>query len=189
MDAMYTQMLPAPAGVVPAIRLTMNAGYYLDVSTPNWATNRGKFPGLSNQYKALIEAVVQDATSRGIVVILDLHWNDDVTEQQEMALKGSGNANTGDSLTFWDTLSKKFGSNPLVWYELYNEPHAASIDVWLNGNTKFEGMKAMAATVRANSVKGMILVAGAFAFAYDATSLLQFAKDAPVDQIAFVFHP
>lgn len=182
-------MLPAPNGVVPGIRLTLNAGYYLDVSTTNWASNRAKFPNLSNQYKALVNTIVQDATSRGIVVILDLHWNDDVTEQQEMALKGSGNTNTGDSLTFWGTLSATFANNPLVWYELYNEPHAASVDVWLNGNTKFEGMKAMAATVRANNVKGMILVGGAFDFAYDADSLIQFSQNAPLDQVAFVFHP
>jgi len=32
----------------------------------------------------------------GVVVILDLHWNDDVNEQQNMARVGS--ATTGDSI-------------------------------------------------------------------------------------------
>jgi len=186
---MYGFLLPAPNGVQPTLRLTLNAGYYLDVSTPNWQANRAKFPNLAEQYKSLIAAIVADVTSRGIVMILDLHWNDDVTEQEEMALKGSGTANTGDSLTFWRAISARFANNPLVWYELYNEPHAPSYDVWLNGNNRFEGMKAMAAAVRESNIKGMILVAGAFSFAYDADSLVQFTRDAPVDRVLFVFHP
>lgn len=187
LDAMYAKLLPSPAGIQPSIRLTLNAGYYLDVVTNNWSANRNKFPGLSAQYVTLVESIVADATAKGVIVILDLHWNDDINEQQEMALKGT--TTIGDSLTFWNRLSSKFANNPLVWYELYNEPHAANYDVWLNGNAKFEGMKAMAALVRANNIKGMILVAGAFGFAYDATSLIQFPKDTSVDRVMFVFHP
>jgi hypothetical protein len=104
-----------------------------------------------------------------------------------MALKGD--ATTGDSLTFWNVISAKFASNPLVWYELYNEPFGPSYDVWLNGDSQYEGMKPMAAQVRANNIKGMILVAGALAFAYDDQSLIAFARDAPVDKVLFVFHP
>jgi len=35
----------------------------------------------------------------------------------------------------------------------------------------------------------MILIGGAFDFAYDAASLIAFAQQAPLDRIAFVFHP
>jgi hypothetical protein len=73
-DSIYAKILPAPAGVQPALRLTLNAGYYLDVPTPNWSANRAKYPALSDQYKSLVDGIVADATSRGVVTIIDLHW-------------------------------------------------------------------------------------------------------------------
>jgi len=188
MEAIYAILLPVPAGVTPAIRLSLNAGYYLDVPTPNWAANRATYPNLAQQYRTLVANVVASNTAKGVVTILDLHWNDDVLQQQAMALKGT--SISGDSLAFWQSVSTTFASNPLAWYELYNEPHAPSLQVYMSGNTQFEGMQEMYDLVLSNKVTGMILVGGAFDFSYDADSLVSFAEAQTVtNQLAFVFHP
>ena len=54
-------------------------------------------------------------------------------QQQNMALKEN-------SVPFWKDISSTFGNNPLVFFELYNEPHTqdtskGDIDynIWMNG--------------------------------------------------------
>jgi len=189
MDAIYSILLPAPQGMKPAIRLALNAGYWLNVVTSSWSGAASEYPNLSAQYQTLVGKIVTDATSRGVVVILDLHWNNDISEQQPMALKG---ASVGDSLTFWTQVSTQFASNPLVFYELYNEPYGNAYDVWYSGDSTYEGMSVLANAVFNQNVKGMILVAGAEDYAYDSSSLVQFASTMPANvmkKIAFVFHP
>jgi len=46
-----------------------------------------KYPKLHEQYRTMISKMVDFFTELGAVSILDLHWNDDDTEQQSMALK------------------------------------------------------------------------------------------------------
>ena len=45
------------------------------------------------------------------------------------ALREFGSGNPG-ALKFWDTVSKKYASNPYVFYELYNEPQFKVIFVF-----------------------------------------------------------
>lgn len=173
-------------GVVPAVRFSLNAGYYLDVETLNWKENREKYPDLSNQYRTLIDSLVSIFTEKNVLVILDLHWNDDATEQQAMALKGT--STTGDSVEFWNQLSQKYGSNDLVWYELYNEPFVNSYDIWLNGNTQYEGMKNMYDAIRQNT-NNPIVIAGKANYAYDADSLVKFESEVKPANVVYNLHP
>jgi len=91
-----------------------------------------------------------------------------------MALKGG----FGDSVTFWDSVASKFGTNDHVFYELYNEPHIGTaatgtdLDTFLNGNTAYTGMIDMIAAVRAHSKDSVLVIAGQLNWAYDATSLI-----------------
>jgi len=189
MDNIYSILLPAPTQTVqPTIRLHLNAGYYLDVSTPLWQANRAKFPNLSAQYQQLVDLVVSDATSRGVVVIIDLHWSDDVSTFSPMALKGT--ATSGDAVTFWNQVATKYASNPLVFYELFNAPHIDSYTTWMEGDAQFEGMRKMTAAVLTKNVKGMLLIGGQRSFAYDAASLLKYTTDINnKDKALFVFQP
>ena len=123
LTAISNFLLPAPTGVIPATRICLNAAYYLGVITSDWSDAASKYPNLSTQYQTLIDNIITFFTSKGIVVILDLHWNDSLTGQQPMALKATSSQTTGDSTEFFDTLSKKYSSNDLVCYELYNEPY------------------------------------------------------------------
>ena len=115
--------------------------------------------------------MVEEFTGIGAVVILDLHWSDDDTDQQNMAFKAA--SGTGGGVEFWDSVSEMFKDNDHVFYELYNEPHNNTNDLYLNGNGTYEGMLDMIAAVRRNSADQMLVVAGANGWAYDADSLIE----------------
>ena len=68
-------------GVMPALRLPMTASYWLGVETNAAKANMDKYPNLSKQYQTMIGKIVEEVTGMGGVVILDLHWNDDDSEQ------------------------------------------------------------------------------------------------------------
>jgi aryl-phospho-beta-D-glucosidase BglC (GH1 family) len=73
-----------------------------------------------------------------------------------MPKKGSSGA-----VEFWESVSKKFGHNDHVFYELYNEPHNNSIETFLHGDEDYEGMIPMIAAVRKHAADAMLVVAGA----------------------------
>ena len=86
------------------------------------------------------------------MVILDLHWSSDDSEQSPMAL--TAGPRVGGSIEFWESVAEKFKDNDLVFYELYNEPHlptSISTDVYLNGNDTYVGMLQMIEAVRKHS--------------------------------------
>ena len=195
-DAILAALTPQSPKVMPAVRLSLNAGYYLDVQTPKSQSlaNRSKYPNLSAQYQTLISEIVNYFNLNGVVCILDLHWNDDVTQQQAMALKASASQITGDSNAFWAEIAQKYANNPLVWFELYNEPYLdTSIDkdwesTWLNGSSNYWGMAQLYQTIRTYA-NNIIIVGGATDYAYDATSFNAFKSQVNPTGVIYNFHP
>ena len=182
-DNILNNMLPAPAGVQPTLRIGLTAAYWLDQPTSAWSGNRDRYPNLAAQYRALITSLVNYVTSKGVVAIMDLHWNDDVTEQQPMAL-------ATNSLAFWSAMGSAFGSNPFVWYELYNEPHVESYAAFKDGDATYAGMIPMYSTLRNLNVRGLVLIAGQADYAYDSASLVRLQADVPSLQgVVWVAHP
>ena len=191
--------LPSVPGVTPSVRIALNASYYLGVVTPEWQAKAAAFPNstsFSSQYQTLLNNMVTYFTARGVVCILDLHWNDEVTEQRPMALNTTKNGPTGDSLAFLNAISLKYGTNPLVWYELYNEPYLQTSEYSLyrdggtsaDGSEVYYGMKTLYNAVR-NNTANPIIIAGSSDYAYDATSLIQFQKDVNPVNVLYNFHP
>ena len=90
----YLVQAKAP-GVMPALRVPLNASSWLGVETTASAQALEWWPTLTEQYRTLIKKLVKRFTDEDIVVILDLHWNSDVEGQDEMALKGA--EGVGDS--------------------------------------------------------------------------------------------
>jgi len=185
--------LRASAGdsqVLPAVRFSLNAGYWLDVESPMWADNRARYPELAAQYRQLVSSLVSRFTGENVAVILDLHWNDDVTEQQAMALRASdfSQGPTGDSVKFWSSLAQTFGDNDLVMYELYNEPFAASYDTWLRGGSGYEGMQPMYEAVR-RFTQNPVVIGGQKNYAYDSDSLVAFERDVQPVNVLYNIHP
>ena len=77
----YLDTLTTTEGVMGAIRIPMTASSWLGVETKAASANMKRFPNLDKQYQTMISKMVDAFTTKGHVVILDLHWSDDDTEQ------------------------------------------------------------------------------------------------------------
>jgi hypothetical protein len=116
-------------------------------------------------YVTKVDNAVSLVTSRGMIALLDLHFNQSkpcgTPHQQAMA-------DAPNSLTFWQQVATRFKSNRLVAFDLYNEPHNISEAVWRNGGTatyqgvsfKAAGMQQMYNTVRAAGAQNLVVVTG-----------------------------
>jgi aryl-phospho-beta-D-glucosidase BglC (GH1 family) len=125
-------------------------------------------PAFAPGYAALVDTQVQWAETAGLDVIVDLHWSDkgDYTNtpaQQRMA--------DAHSVTFWSQVAARYASDPRVVFELYNEPHDVTWDVWLKGGPSGDGftvsgMQALYDAVRATGARNLVVIGG-LQFAYD----------------------
>jgi len=177
---------PKTANTMPVIRMPLTASSYLGVKTSASSNNMNRFPNLGAQYQTLVKNLVELYTSKGVVVILDLHWSNDDSEQQPMALKGES---VGDASAFWSKVSADFADNELVFYELYNEPHIGDFDVYAHGNSQYTGMIEMYEVVRANDPAGVVIIAGQSGYAYDAQSLVKLDSAWNFTNVMYNFHP
>eukprot|EP01084_Bolivina_argentea_P177489 306915_1 len=162
----------------PIIRIPTSGSSYLydeDCDTGNHLS-----------YVNTIDAIIQYFTSNNIAVLFDLHWNC----PDQTKLNGCPNAQTAPMATtqfgpypgavaFWSNVSAKYANNDYVFYELFNEPYLSNekgqnFSVYYYGNNQYAGMKQMYDAIRANDPNGLIIMAGAQAYAYDATSLIAF---------------
>ena len=85
----------------PVLRIPMTASYWLNISTKASSANFTRFYDLGDQYKTLISNMVSTFTEAGAVVILDLHWSDDDTEQRAMPVNDGPTA----AHVFWGSVS------------------------------------------------------------------------------------
>ncbi|MDE2126807.1 MAG: cellulase family glycosylhydrolase [Armatimonadetes bacterium] len=159
----------------------------LPLSEDRWF---GRAPEQKNgpaAYRALVGSAVQECESQGCYILLDLHWND----ADEWG-KNIGQHKMPDqhSILFWKSLAPIYKNNPAVLFDLYNEPHDVSWDVWQNGGQvteqprvgfggggsrpaltyKAAGMQQLLDTVRAAGAKNVV-VAGGLNWAYDMDDL------------------
>ncbi|MBV9947483.1 MAG: cellulase family glycosylhydrolase, partial [Myxococcales bacterium] len=83
--------------------------------------------------------------------------------------QGCGNSNQqqmadANSLAFWRQLADLFKGDGHVLFELYNEPHDISSDVWLHGglagNTSYVGMQQLYDAVRGEGADNVVVVGG-----------------------------
>jgi hypothetical protein len=119
-------------------------------------------------YATRVAAIVQWANAADLDVILDLHRSDrgDATaapQQQRMA--------DARSIRFWSEVAAKFGGNPRVVFELYNEPHDITWSVWRDGGDSGDGFTAAGMQQLYDAIRGAgtgnLVIAGGLDFAYD----------------------
>lgn len=116
-------------------------------------------------YASQIDRVVQSVTSRGMVALIDLHvvTRTPCAQSGLWALPGAG------AVTFWKEVAARYKSNPLVAFDLFNEPHDVTAATWLNGGTvtsggityQAVGMQKLADTVRSTGASNLIFASGA----------------------------
>jgi len=139
-------------------------------------------------YRQLVDNVITLAANRGAYVMLDLHRFRAPQQIHE---------------DFWKDAATKYANNPAVLFDLFNEPHDISWDVWKNGGQVVDktkaadedafltpeekaknalgfasvGMQALVDTVRATGAKN-IVIAGGLDWAYDLSGIANgFALD------------
>jgi hypothetical protein len=72
------------------------------------------------------------------------------------------------ALTFWKQVAARYMNNPLVAFDLYNEPHDISDAIWRNGGSitwkgqtyKVAGMQQMYDAVRSTGAQNLVFVTG-----------------------------
>ncbi len=150
----YQQMASWKANVV---RIALNQDFWLSDS-----------PSYSAAYPALVDQQVQWAEAAGLDVILDLHWSDKGDYGQMPAQQRMADAH---SPAFWTAVAQRYRADGRVLFELYNEPHDVSWDVWLQGGASGDGftvtgMQALYDAVRSTGAENLVLIGG-LQFAYD----------------------
>jgi endoglucanase len=133
----------------------------LPLSSAFWLSSNCHY---SVGYAALVDSFVQEVTRRGMVVLLDLHTNNTTgcgpVTQQPMA--------DATAVDFWRSVASRYAANPLVAFDLYNEPHDISDSVWLNGGSvttsagtyQAVGMQQLYNTVRATGATNLVFASG-----------------------------
>jgi len=148
------------------------------------------------QYQSDIVNWVNLLNANGLVVILDLHWNNSGTNQstgQEMM------PDLDHSPAFWTSVANTFKNNSSVIFDLYNEPHDVSWACWLGGSTAPQsgncsgvgfavaGMQTLINTVRATGATN-ILMLGGLAWSNDLSQWLANKPSDPQNNIAASAH-
>jgi endoglucanase len=139
-------------------------------------------------YRSLVGKTVDEINSRGAYALLDLHWND----AGEWG-KNIGQHNMPDmySIEFWKSCAHDYKNKPGVLFDLYNETHDITWELWKNGGeveerrrvgagqgtftpVKYQapGMQTMLDTIRAQGANNVVVVGG-LDWAYDLSGFLK----------------
>jgi hypothetical protein len=155
----------------------------LPMSQDRWF---GKAPEQSDggsSYRALVDQVVDLCTRNGCYIMLDLHWSDAGEWGKQIGQHVMPDQN---SATFWRDLASIYKNHPAVLFDLYNEPHDVTWEIWQKGGKVTErasrrnpqrtyeavGMQTLLDTVRETGAQNVV-IAGGLDWAYDMSGFLQ----------------
>jgi hypothetical protein len=123
----------------------------------------------ADAYRKLVDDAIKMASVRGAYIVLDLHRF--LTPDQSC-------------IDFWKDAAARYKDNPAVLFDIFNEPHDTSWEVWQKGGpvdvkekggtttVQGVGMQALVDAVRGTGAKN-IIVAGGLGYAYDLTGVLK----------------
>jgi hypothetical protein len=145
-------------------------------------------------YPDTVSQAIAWAEMAGMDVILDLHWSDQGVLGSCVSTPTTGCQQLmpdANSLTFWSQVAAKYQGDGRVMFELYNEPHDVSWDVWRNGGDtgagwKAVGMQQLYDAVRATGAQNLVIIGG-LNWAYDLSGVP--ANRIMGYNIAYATHP
>lgn len=175
---------------VNTVRLPLNESCWLGI-------NKVKVAYSGQTYRTAITNWVNQLTTAGLYVIVDMHWNAAGTakamEQKAMADRDHGPA-------YWSSVASTFKANPAVVFDLYNEPYpdrnrdtTAAWRCVRDGGTcagvsfQSAGMQELLNAVRATGATNPVLVAGP-EYAGSLKRWLEFQPTDPINQTAASVH-
>ncbi len=139
----------------------------------------------ADAYHTRVDRVVRRAADRGSYVVIDLHWSDGGVWGEHVGQHAMPDDN---SLLFWKEAAARYANNPAVLFDLYNEPHDVSWEVWRGGGMVQErnsdpsrglslsyhspGMQALLDAVRGTGARNLV-VAGGLNWAYDLRGIVE----------------
>jgi endoglucanase len=158
-------------------------------------------------YRSAIEAYVKLLNADGLVVILNLTWNDGAYNGpgcgSSQALCQKPMPDAAESVPFWSSVARAFKGDDAVIFDLFGEPHPGSIlgsetaswNCWLKGGSacspgfqyKVAGMQTLVNTVRATGANNVIMLGGLF-FANDLSEWLKYEPRDPDHNLAASWH-
>jgi len=160
------------------VRIPLDQDFWL-VGSRNYSAN----------YNNTVYTTVQWAQQAGLDVILDLHWSD----KGDLATSMPGQQRIAyvNSITFWKEVANIYKNNPSILFELYNEPHDVSWEVWLNGGDSGDGfnsvgMQQLYDAVRSTGATNLVVIGG-LNWAYDLSGVPQ--NRVKGDNIIYNTHP
>lgn len=122
-----------------------------------------------SMYMATLQHVVADANQAGLYVILSLHED---LRGGAPNNEGGSRLPTDEALLYWHAVARTFKGNPMVLFDIYNEPHLQGkvgptlTDqdwyLWLHGGTigsvTVHGMQELVDTIRQAGAQQVIIV-------------------------------
>jgi hypothetical protein len=175
---------------INAVRVPLNEDCWLGI---NGEPANGK---TAAQYQSDIVNWVNLLNQNGLVVILDLHWNNSGTNQ---SLGQEPMPDLDHAPAFWTSVATTFKSNSSVIFDLYNEPFTTSWACWKNGSTAASaspctdvpfaaaGMQTLVNTVRATGATNVLMLGG-LAWSNDLTGWLANEPTDPMNNLAASTH-
>jgi hypothetical protein len=106
------------------VRLAVKDEYWFGKGKPT-KDSAGQTDG-GAAYRALIDNAVNVAANRGAYLVIDNHRFRAIQD---------------DHLVFWTEIAKKYGNHPAVLFDIINEPHGISWEVWRDGGFVAEKSK------------------------------------------------
>ncbi|CAN5577458.1 hypothetical protein BH10PLA2_BH10PLA2_08240 [soil metagenome] len=155
----------------------------LPLSQDRWFGKSNDKNADSKSYQALVKQVVDMCASKGCYIVLDLHWSNAGEWGKHIGQHVMPDQN---SIAFWKDLAQAYKNHPAVIFDLYNEPHDVSWDIWQKGGKVSErgrgrgptltfeavGIPTLLETVRATGARNVVLVGG-LDWSYDLAGILQ----------------
>jgi hypothetical protein len=156
-----------------------------------WGFNSIRFPLRDifwlndTKYKQKIQYWVNQTLSNNMYAILDLHTQEDHPGLDPFMFRSGG------AMTMWIDIAQTYKDIPHIFFEIFNEPHGISSNVWWNGDEDYYGYKEILVAIRryANNICliGGLDYAYQFNFVQRNTTLLEQMKSIP--NLALSVHP
>ena len=94
------------------------------------------FPGTGETYLSKLDTAIQGANAAGQYVVLDFH------SDSQSGLPGSADQSGqpytsgvlySETLQFWKDIATRYAANPMVMYDVINEPQYTDWNTWMHG--------------------------------------------------------
>lgn len=193
---------------INAVRIPLNEASWLGYRCAD-AFGKLRDPDPGHNYHATVRTTVDDATSAGLYVILDLHWT---APKNFCPLTQNPMADADNSIKFWTQIATQFKNQPNVAFELFNEPFffwmrwgekdwrvlrdGGEFTSYASGEgSRYQisydwesaGMQQMLDAVRATGATNVVLI-GAPSWCQDLSHWVEYKPNDPIRQIAAVWH-